>query len=117
MAFSVGSGNQTNGFADVFGGKLFNVIDYTGPKSYNNTGTPATSGDALDPKMFGFPNSIEALIGTSTDQTGVYIVVGMPVNNGVTKWILRWFTLSGMTEVVNTTDLSAKTVKLAAVGF
>lgn len=117
MAFSVGTGKQTNGFADVFGGKLFNVIDYSGPSSYNNTGTPATSGDLLDPKMFGFPNAIEHLIGTSLDQTGVYIVVGQPANNGVTKWILRWYTASGMTEVANATDLHLKTVKLAAVGF
>ena len=117
MAFSVGTGIQANGFADVFGGKLFNAIDYKGSSSYNNTGTPATSGDVLDPKMFGFPNSIEFLVGTSTDQTGVYIVVGMPANNGVSKWYLRWFTLSGMTEVANATDLSGKTVKLSAVGF
>lgn len=114
---SVGTGKQTNGFADVFGGKLFNAIDYYGPTAYNNTGTPATSGDTVDPKMFGFPNAIEALIGTSLDQTGVYVVVGQPVNNGVTAWKFRWYTAAGMTEVGNGTDLSTKIVKLAAVGF
>ena len=117
MAFSVGSGKQTSGFADVFGGKLYNTIDYSGPTSYNNTATPATSGDVIDPKMFGFPNTIEALICTSADQTGVYVGVAMPVNNGVTRWIVRWFTLSGMTEVANATNLSTKTMKLSAVGF
>lgn len=114
---SVGSAQYVNGFADVFGGKLFNTIDYSGPAAYNNTGTPSTSGDTMDPKFFGFGNTIETFVNGSTDQTGVYIVVAEPTNNGVTAWKLRWFTLSGMTEVANGTNLSGKTVKLSAIGF
>jgi len=83
---AVGSAKQTNGFADVFGGKLFNTVDYSGPTSYVN-GT----GDAIDPKIFGFNNEVQAIIGTSIDESGTYYVIGQPVNNGVTKWYLRWF--------------------------
>lgn len=113
---SFGTAKQINGFADVFGGKNFNCVDYSGPASYNNTATPATSGDTLDPKAFGAFNDIIAVIGESMDQTGVYIVRAMPVNNGVTAWKLRWFTASNGTEVANATDLSGKTVKLAIIG-
>jgi hypothetical protein len=110
---AVGSAKQQNGFADVFGGKNFNAIDYSGPSSYVGG---VGGGDALDPKAFGFFNEIIALIGTSIDQSGTYVVIGQPVNNGVTKWNLRWFTVVGMTEVVNATNLSGKTVRLAAIG-
>lgn len=113
---SVGTAKQINGFADVFGGKNFNTVDYSGPTSYNNTGTPATSGDTLDPKAFGSFNDIIAVIGTSLDQTGVYIVRAQPVNNGVTAWKLRWFAVSGGAEVSNAVNLSTFTVKLAIIG-
>jgi hypothetical protein len=113
---SVGTGKQTSGFADVFGGKLFNTIDYSGPTAYNNTGNPATSGDSLDPKMFGFNNTIESIFQASLDQTGTYYAFEQPVNSAVTAWRLRWFTASG-TEVANGVNLSNYTVKLSAVGF
>jgi hypothetical protein len=113
---SVGTGKQTPGFADVFGGKLFNTIDYSGPTAYNNTGTAATSGDSLDPKMFGFNNTIESIIDSSLDQTGTYYAFEQPINNGVTAWRLRWFTAAGV-EVANGVNLSGYTVKLSAVGF
>ena len=110
---AVGTAKQVNGFADVFGGKNFNAIDYSGPSSYVGG---VSGGDALDPKAFGFFNDIIALVGTSIDQDGRYVVIGQPSNNGVTAWHLRWFTVVGMTEVVDTTDLSGVTVRLAAVG-
>lgn len=113
---SVGTAKQVNGFADVFGGKNFNAIDYSGPTAYNNTGTGSTSGDSLDPKAFGFFNDIIALIGTSIDQSGTYYVVGQPINNGVTKWYLRWFTVGTGVEVANGVALNTKTVRLAAIG-
>ena len=113
---SFGTAKQIAGFADVFGGKNFNTVDYSGPTSYNNTGTPATSGDTLDPKAFGAFNDIIMVIGESMDQSGVYLVRAMPVNNGVTAWKLRWFTASSGTEVANAVNLSTFTVKLAIIG-
>ena len=113
---TVGAAKYISGFPDVFGGNLFNTIDYSGPTSYNNTGTPATSGDSMDPNFFGFHNTIEIPVGDVSDQSGVYTVKWMPQNNGVTAWKLRWFTIGG-SEVANGVNLSAFTVKLAAIGF
>jgi hypothetical protein len=113
---SVGSAKQTQGFADVFGGRQFNTIDYSGPTAYNNTGTPTTSGDTMDPMMFGFKNTIQELFNGSIDQTGAYKVLAQPVNNGITVWRLRWFSVAG-TEVANGVNLSTYTVKLSAIGF
>jgi hypothetical protein len=114
---SVGSPKYVPGFPDIFGGKMFNTIDYSGPTAYNNTGTPATSGDSVSHRMFGFENTVETYIGESVDQSGTYFVIAQPVNNGVTAWKLRWFTLSGSTEVANGVNLSGFTVKLSAIGF
>lgn len=113
---SVGSAIYTNGFADIFGGRQYNAIDYKGPTAYSNTGTASTSGDQMSHRLFAFENTIETLIG-SVDQSGTYLVVPQPVQNGVGPWKLRWFTLSGMTEVVNGTNLSAYTVRLSGFGF
>lgn len=114
---SVGAPLYVNGFPDIFGGKMFNTIDYKGPTSYNNTGIGSTSGDTVGHRMFGFENTVETYIGQSIDQTGTYYVVAMPKNNGVTSWRLRWFQVSNAAEVANGVNLSAYTVKLAAIGF
>ena len=117
---SVGSvkttGNAT-GFADVFGGKQFNVIDYSGPTSYNNQSSvnAALSGDTMDPKMFGFNNTIICFVAESLDQTGTYYVLGQPQQNGVTPWRLRWFTAASV-EVANGINLSGFIVRLGAIG-
>ena len=114
---SVGSAIQTPGQADIFGGRQFNAIDYKGPTSYVNTGVGSTSGDTIGHRMFGFENTIQAIIDASLDQTGTYQVVDQPMQNGVTSWRLRWFVVSTGAEVANGTNLSAFTVKLAAIGF
>lgn len=108
---AVGTAKQIAGFADIFGGKNFNTVDYSGPLSYVN-GT----GDVLDPKAFGAFNDIIAIVGTSISQDGTLYVVGQPVNNGVTAWRLRWFTVGTGAEVANATNLSTKTIKLAIIG-
>ncbi len=109
---AVGQGKQTPGFADVFGGKQFNVIDYTGVASYVN-GT----GEKLDPKMFGFNNTIEAVLDTSITQTGDYYGQTQPVNNGVSGWYIRWFVVATGVEAAAAVNLSAKTLKISAIGF
>lgn len=113
---AVGSAKQTQGFADVFGGRNFNVIDYTGVSSYANTGTPSTSGEALDPKFFGFQNTIQ-FVAASGDQSGTYYGIVFPVNNGVTAWRIRWFAVATGQEVTNGTNLSTRVLKLSGIGF
>ena len=109
---AVGSAKVTQGFADVFGGRQFNTIDYSGPASY------ATGGDTLDPHMFGFQNTIQFVWVSDLDQTSTYSPSLVPVNNGITVWKLKWFTNAARTtEVTAATNLSAVVVKMSAVGF
>jgi hypothetical protein len=109
---AVGKASQTQGFADVFGGRSFNSIDYTGVSSYVN-GT----GELLDPKFFGFQNTIQSVLDISGTFTGDYYGVPFPVNTGVSKWYIRWFVVATGVEVANTTNLSTKTLKIAAIGY
>jgi hypothetical protein len=111
---AVGSAKAVPNGQDTFGGHFFGTVDYSGPSSYLGG---ATHGDAIDPRIFGFPNTITAIICASVDQSGVYMVVPQPAANGTTAWTLRWFTLVGMTEVTDTTNLSTKTVRLSAIGY
>lgn len=115
---AVGSAQQTAGFADVFGGHQFNSVDYSGPKSYVGG---LLGGDLIDPKIFGFQNTIESLW-ASGDQTGLLIGIPFPVNNGVSAWHIRWFAVSATTpgigaEVTNATNLSGKVIRLTAIGY
>lgn len=108
---ATGSAKQTQGFGDIFGGRMFNTIDYSGPTSYVN-GT----GDTIDPRIFGFPNTIETFLQEGLDQTGTYYIFAQPTNTGVTSWHIRWY-LSASTEVPNGTNLSGVTVRLSAIGY
>lgn len=110
MAQGVGSAKTVPGGQDVFGGHLFGVADYSGPASY------VQGGDAIDPRIFGFPNNILTLIG-SVDQSNAYFVVGRPTQSGVqTQWQLVWYLKAGG-EVAGATALNGVTVRLAAVGI
>lgn len=108
MAQGVGSATINRFGQDVFGGKLFGAVDYKGPASY------VQGGDLLDPHIFGFPNSIECVIG-SVDQSNTYFVVGRPLQNDVTQFQLVWYLKAGG-EVAANTNLSGFTVRLAAIG-
>lgn len=116
MAQGVGNATAVTNGQDVFGGHLWGAVDYKGPSSY------VSGGDAVDPRVFGFPNTIAWLDG-SVDQTGTYQAVGLPVQNGITPWRLVWIALktaNGQTagqEVTAGTNLSAITVRLNAVGY
>lgn len=110
MAQGVGSGAAVSGGQDVFGGHLFGVVDYNGPALY------VQGGDAIDPRIFGFPNNILALYG-SVDQSNTYFVIGRPMQSGVqTAWQLVWYLKAGG-EVTANTVLNAKTVRLSAIGI
>jgi hypothetical protein len=114
---AVGSAKYVNGFADTFGGHLFNAIDYSGPTSYVNTGVGTTSGDTISHRMFGFENTIETIIGASVSQSGNFQAVDQVVQNGVGPWRIRWFVIATGAEVANGINLSGETVRLAAIGF
>lgn len=109
--------DSQSGQRDAFGGKQYSTFDYAGPTSYNNTGTPATSGDTISPSLFGFFNTILTPFGGGNiDQSGTYQIFWQSQQNGLTPWRLRWFTTAGV-EVANGVNLAAYIVKLAAIGY
>ncbi|HEY3620752.1 MAG TPA: hypothetical protein VGK96_28445 [Candidatus Sulfotelmatobacter sp.] len=108
-----GSAKQVKNGRDTFGGRFYGTVDYSGPASYAGG---ATGGDLVDPHWFAFYNTIQSLEG-AIDQSGTYIAVPQTVNNGVTAWKIRWFTVVGMTEVTNGTALNGVTVRLSAIGY
>lgn len=111
MAQGVGSSKPMTGHAaDVFGGKLYDVVDYNGPTSY------VQGGDAIDPRAFGFPNAILTLI-SSIDQTNTYETEARSIQKGITPWQLVWFVIATGLEVANGTNLSGFTVKLSGIGI
>lgn len=110
MAQGVGSANTVVGSQDVFGGHLFGAVDYKGPKSY------VQGGDSIDPRIFGFPNTIVTLIG-SLDQTATYRAEPLPLQNGTTGWRLVWTVYATGAQVAAAVDLSGITVRLSAVGI
>jgi hypothetical protein len=111
---SVGSGNAIPGNADVFGGTLYNAIDYNGPTSYNN-GT----GDQLNSSMFGFFNGFKDINDGCIDTTGTYFVRRQMKSPGGlnAQFFLRWYVLSSGAEVTNATNLSAIKIRLSALGY
>jgi hypothetical protein len=110
MAQGVGSASAVTNSQDVFGGHLFGAVDYKGPALY------VAGGDAIDPRVFGFPNTIVTLIG-SADQSNTYIAVPRPLQNGVTGWQLVWRTAATGAEVAANVVLSGITVRLSAIGY
>lgn len=111
MPQAVGTPVPVTGHDDTFGGHFFGAIDYTGPASY------VQGGDALDPKPFGCPNSLLAVIG-GVDQSGTYRAEGRALYSGAqTTFQLVWFVLSTGLEVGAGVNLSTIKVRLAAIGF
>lgn len=107
------------GFPQSNGGKIESVIDHTGPASYTvvTPGTTPTGGDSVSAAAFGmkYIENLEA----SGDNTGTYNVVCIRTGTdalGSATWILQWLTTVGNVEVVGTTNISAKHVRLRAIG-
>lgn len=107
---ATGSANAVPNGQDTFGGHFYGAADYNGPTSY------AVGGDTIDPRIFGFPNTILTLIG-SADQSNTYIAVPRPLFDGTTAWKLVWRTASTGAEVAANFNLSGFTVRLSAVGY
>jgi hypothetical protein len=110
MAQGLGSAKEPKFTHDVFGGKFYNAIDYSGPRSY------VQGGDALDPRYFAFPNSIITLIG-SADHTNTYWILPRPIQNGSTAWQAVWMVTATGVEVGAGVNLSTYTVRLSAIGI
>ena len=110
--------SSTKNHADFpmsLGPRVIGLSDHKGPSSYTviSIATPPTGGDAVVPQEFGL-KTISALIPASGSDDGTYGVRALKVSD--TSWILQWYTLATGAEVSGSTNLSAKTVTLFAIG-
>lgn len=100
-----------NGYPDLVGKRAIWSGYGTGPTSYTG-GT--TGGDTITGLPFQF--YIDAIF-CAVAVSGTYVVLGQRSKTGHrATFKLRWFTLVGMTEVTNATDLSAEKINLSGFG-
>lgn len=109
---------KLDGYPQSEGAKLGSVIEKTGPSSYTqvSTGSPPTGGQAVYASEFGLKYFDHVEGGLSDD--GEYLVFFTPAVDGkqpVTHGILFW--MVAHTGVEASGDLSARTVRLRAIGL
>lgn len=110
---NTGSAKQILGQGDVFGGKIFNVIDYASTSaSYSQSAL-----ETLSPSAFGFFNTILCVLDISLDTTGRYYAQAIPQQAGLTPWTLKWFDTTTGLQVAGAVNLSGITVKISAIGY
>lgn len=111
------------GYPNPPGGKPWSVADISGPASYTqvtNGTAPATptGGQSVAASFFGLTSFVMVWSGMSV--SGKYFVQAMvvPVGPGVyaPNVILRWVIAATGAEEAGSTNLSAETVRLAALG-
>ena len=103
--------NKAYNAQDNWGGKFYGSPDYTGVASY-----VAGTGEKLSPQAFGCPERILFAIASGSEDGGYYGIC-YPSGTGYCDWYVRWYVATTGAEVANATDLSAKTIKIMAVGI
>lgn len=99
------------GYPDVVGRRAIWSGSGSGPTSYSG-GT--SGGDSITGLPFQF--YIDSIF-SAVSVSGTYLVVAQRSAVGArATFKLRWFTMSGMTEVTNATNLSAEKVNLSGFG-
>ena len=116
---TIGSTVRVIGQPDTFGGHYWAPADHAGPSSYTK------GGYALDPKSFGFDNTIWTVT-PGVDQSATFMVVGRATVSGRSPVNAVWISLDsgsigGQTqvpgeEVAAGTNLAAYIVRLGAIG-
>lgn len=109
-----------DGYPQPAGAKMESVIYKAGPASYTavTVASPPTGGQAVQASEFGL-KYLEHVEGGLSD-TGAYIVVFTPKITGkgpVTSGTLMWITAVTGVEVAGAVNLSAKQVRLRAIGL
>jgi len=105
-------------FPISIGNRRLSCITLTGLNPYVavSGGSPPTGGQALLATQFGL--KYLDVVFCSLDDTGTYTAAWTPTSstkNGVTAGILLWTTANGGGEV-GSTDVSAKTLRVTAIG-
>lgn len=113
-------GKPLAGYPHAIGAKWESVWDHTGPSSYTqvSTGSPPTGGDSVTAAEAGmsFFDSVEVVGGDNGEYGGVAFVDGG--QNGVSDTAtLLWNVSHTGAEVSAATNLSARTLRLRAIGY
>lgn len=125
------------GYPTRISNKLFEICDHTGPKSYGNIGTSSGTGDLVKSSDFAwgafeavtvepvgggfYSNSGNFIVKLFYNSSGTTPAALFPAGGAFQQFVLQWFTTSAAfgtisTEVTNTTDLSAETVRIKLWG-
>ncbi len=116
------------GGSQVLNSKKIVLADHYGPASYVQVtpGTPPTNGDGISAAALGL-NSIEAVV-CMGNSTGAYVLVAFPqqvttagqlIGTGADKTVkCAWYTLTagGLVETAASTNLSAVSCRILAIG-
>lgn len=109
-----------DGYPQPSGVRMESVIYKAGPSSYTQvvTGSPPTGGQAVNASEFGlkYLDHVEATL----SDDGQYFVYFTPKVTGkapVSAGILMWVVAAGGAEVAAVANLSARQVRLRAIGL
>lgn len=102
------------------GDRPWSTIDVTGPVSYTviSAATPPTGGQTINASQFSL-QTIEFIWATGSDngQYAVNVFLGkFTAGKGASTAKVQWLTAATGAEVAGTTDLSARSVRLFAIG-
>jgi len=116
------------GYPTPSGSKILCIFDHSGPTSYSNIGSSSGTGDVVNASDLGL-GGFDSVNGSFSayDFTNTYNVKMLwapasspaaPASDGaVGSFVLQWFVISTGLEVANTTNLSAKTVRLHVIAI
>jgi hypothetical protein len=102
------------------GDRYISVADHAGPASYATlvVASPPTGGDTVSVAEFGFKSSITAVMQGMSDD-GQYLVKAVDTQPGrgeIKTLQMIWVVAATGAQVANATNLSARKVRLFAIG-
>ena len=101
---------DTNVFENTVGALRETVFKHTGPASYS------TGGETITAAQLGLKSLISVQV--SGDSTGAYFTVAkVPATKFSSSFVIIWQNVSDGAEVTATTNLSASTVTIRALGY
>ena len=106
--------------AGGFGDRYVSCVDHFGPASYTQvtTGTPPTGGDSISAAEFGL-KALSMVWADGLSDNGQFNVLCSPGNSNrgePTTWFLEWVTAATGAQVAGATNLSARSIRLFAIG-
>jgi hypothetical protein len=106
-------------FPQSVGSRVYSVIDHVGPASYTQItpGSPPTGGDVVKASEFGLRFISAVYAGLSDDGTyNVEASMGIAGGQEVTQATLIWIVAHTGAEAAGAANLSARSIRLFAIG-